>query len=163
MVRRWIFVCIAVEVHKWAYMIQTVLAFDFGLRSTGVAVGNTITGVATPLTTVARKKGEMVWSQIDVLVAQWGPHACVVGLSLNMDGSVQSFHPQLKGFFHQLERRYNIPVFWSDERLSTVRAKEHLFEKGGKKALTKAHIDAESACIILEQWLWTYQQENTEG
>ena len=76
-------------------MIQTVLAFDFGLRSTGVAVGNTITGVATPLTTVARKNGEMVWSQIDVLVDQWGPQACVVGLSLNMDGSVQSFYPQL--------------------------------------------------------------------
>ena len=136
--------------------VQTILAFDFGLRSIGVAVGHTLTGSARGIGVVQRRSGVVQWDKVDHLVAHWGPNALVVGLSLHMDGSPQSFHPQLKHFFSTLESRYSLPVFWADERLSTVEARDYLFAQGGKKALSKENIDAESARIILEQWLSEY-------
>jgi len=130
-----------------------VLGFDFGLKSIGVAVGHTLTGSARGLGAVSVRQGVVAWQSVDRYIADWGPDACVLGLPLHMDGSVQSFHPQLVHFKKTLEGRYNIPVYWQDERLTTVEAKAQIFESGGAKKLTKARIDAKSAEIILRQWL----------
>jgi putative Holliday junction resolvase len=130
-----------------------VLGFDFGLKSIGVAIGHTLTASARGIGVVAVRKGLVDWEVIDRHIAEWGPDACVVGLSLHMDGAFQSFHPQLVHFKKSLESRYAIPVYWQDERLTTVEAKAQLFEAGGAKKLTKARIDAKSAEIILKQWL----------
>ncbi len=134
--------------------IVNLMAFDFGLKQMGVAVGQTITNTARPIDVVAVKAGNADWDKVDALVDDWGPDAFVLGLSLHMNGAKQSFHPQLEFFKKELSRRYKKEVFWSDERLTTVAAREQLFDDGGKRKLTKANIDAKSAEIILEQWLY---------
>ena len=137
------------------------ICFDFGLKYIGVAVGSSLTCSATPLGSVQVKSGEVDWSKVDFFVKEWLPNAFVVGLPLHIDGSPQSFHPQLIHFKKALAARYNKDVFWADERLTTVAAKEELFEAGGRKNLTKEKIDATSAKIILEQWL--FEQENKKN
>lgn len=131
----------------------TVLGFDFGLKQIGVAVGQTVSNNATAIGVVAYRNNSADWAQIDFFVKKWCPNAFVVGMPLHMDGSEQSFQPQLKGFANSLEQRYQRKLYWVDERLTTVAAKEQLFEEGGKRMLTKANIDAKSAEIILQQWM----------
>lgn len=133
--------------------ITTVIGFDFGLKSIGVAVGQTVSCTASPVGAVKVVSGQVDFEAIDDLVAKWGADAFVLGLSLHMDGRLQKFHSQLVGFKKALQKRYGLEVFWSDERLSTVEAKEILYAEGGRKKLTKSNIDAMSAKVILEFWL----------
>ena len=133
--------------------IVTVMSFDFGLKSIGVAVGQVITRTASPVGAVKVISGQVDFASIDDIVAKWGADAFVLGLPLHMDGRLQKFHSQLTQFKKALEARYDLEVFWEDERLSTVAAKEILYNNGGRKKLTKSNIDAMSAKVILEQWL----------
>ena len=133
---------------------DSFICFDFGLKSIGVAYGSSNTMSAKALGAIRVVSGVVAWQDIDSLVSDWAPDCFVVGLSLHMDGSKQSFHSQLVHFKKSLNKRYEKEVFWADERLTTVAAKEELFALGGKKRLTKKNIDATSAKIILEQWLF---------
>lgn len=130
-----------------------VLGFDFGLKSIGVAVGHTLVASARGLGAITVRQGSVDWEAVDRYVSEWAPDACVLGLPLHIDGSLQSFHPQLVHFKKTLESRYKIPVYWQDERLTTVEAKAQLFASGGVKKLTKALVDAKSAEVIVKQWL----------
>lgn len=129
------------------------IAFDFGLRSIGVAVGQTITGTASPLSALKANEGIPDWSQVALIFEEWQPTNLLVGLPLNMDGSEQEITQRAKKFGNRLHGRFGLPVFTHDERLSTVDAKERLFELGGYKKLTKDKVDSVSACLIYETWL----------
>lgn len=132
---------------------ETCISFDFGMKSIGVAIGQTITGTASPLSALKAADGIPDWSLIESLINEWSPHCLLVGTPLNMDGSEQTLTQCARRFAGRLRHKFNINVFEFDERLSTVEAKQKLFELGGFKKLKKDKIDSVSACLIYETWL----------
>lgn len=121
---------------------QSFLAFDYGLKRTGVATGNRITRTATPQSTIAAE-GEARFVQIAARLKEWQPEALVVGVPYHPDGAPHENTARALKFARQLRGRYGMPVFEVDERYSTTEA----HSQGAKDA------DAASACIILEQFL----------
>lgn len=132
--------------------MATVIAFDFGTRSIGAAIGQDITRTARPLCAFKAKDGSPNWQDIEQKLKEWRPDYLVVGLPLNMDGTEQELTLRAKKFANRLHGRFGYQVNLQDERLSTVEAKAHLFESGGYRALNKSNVDAGSAVIILESW-----------
>ena len=132
--------------------MSTYLAFDFGTKSIGVAVGQTITGTAQPLAAIKATDGIPNWDTITALHAQWQPTAMLVGLPLNMDGTEQEMTLRARKFGRRISARCKSQVFEVDERLTTTDAKARLFELGGYKKLSKDKIDSVSACVIFEAW-----------
>ena len=131
---------------------NTVIAFDFGTKSIGVAVGQTITGTARPLAALKAREGIPDWELIAAVFREWQPDYVVVGLPLNMDGTPQLVTNQAKKIANRLHGRFGIRAELHDERLSTVEARANLFADGGYRALGKDKVDSASAVIILESW-----------
>lgn len=131
---------------------KTLMGFDFGTRSIGVAVGQSVTQSASPLAAIPAKQGTPIWEQLDPLVKEWRPEALVVGIPLTLDGTELSVTAVARNFALLLKNRYQQPVFGIDEQLTTRSAKEELFASGGFKALKKTDVDSLSARIILETW-----------
>ena len=121
---------------------QTFLAFDYGLKRTGVASGNTISRTASPQATI-KAEGDARFVQIAARIKEWQPDALVIGVPTHPDGAAHDNTARALKFARQLRGRFNLPVHEVDERYSTTEA--HSF--GAKDA------DAASACIILEQFL----------
>ncbi|GAA0855753.1 Holliday junction resolvase RuvX [Aliiglaciecola litoralis] len=132
---------------------HTLLGFDFGTKSIGVAIGQQITGTASPLDALPAKDGIPDWDKIATIYDQWRPQIVVVGLPLNMDGTKQQVTFAAQKFANRLHAKFKIPVHTFDERLTTVDAKATLFEMGGYKKLSKGKIDSASACLILESYM----------
>jgi putative Holliday junction resolvase len=128
----------------------TVLAFDFGEKHTGVAVGETSLGVAHPLALISTEKALARMDEIAALIAEWNPVQLVVGLPLSMDGSEHELTRRCRRFARQLEARFRLPVALVDERLSSAAAEEALRAagKGGRKH--KLHAHQVAAQIILQ-------------
>lgn len=120
------------------------LAFDFGTKRIGVATGNSLTGTARPLQSIAAT-GDARFAAIAALVAQWEPDALVVGVPYHPDGAPHDNTDRAKRFARQLHGRHRLPVHEVDERYTTTEA-----TAGGA-----ADVDAASAAIILEQYLRT--------
>lgn len=139
---------------------RTLMAFDFGTLSIGVAIGQEITRTARPLTAFKARDGVPDWVQVEKLIQEWQPAVMVVGLPLNMDGSEQPLTARARKFANRLHGRTGIEVVLHDERLSTVEARAGLFERGGYRALKKGQVDAGSAVIILESW---FEQSAHQG
>lgn len=131
---------------------RTVIGFDFGKKYIGVAVGQEITGSATPLGSVKANDGVPHWDNVQSYLKEWQPDYIVVGLPLNMDGTEQQLTLDAKKFGKRLFGRFGIQVQYQDERLTTADAKEQLFARGGYKNLKKDNIDAESAKLIIESY-----------
>ncbi|MFO1413261.1 MAG: Holliday junction resolvase RuvX [Burkholderiales bacterium] len=130
----------------------TVLAFDFGTRRTGVAVGNTLTRGARPLTTVtATDDGERL-AAIGKLVAEWQPQALVVGIPVHADGTPHAMTARAKQFARALEARFALPVAEADERHTTAAAQSALDGSRAGRA-GRAERDALAAQLILQGWL----------
>ncbi|GGI90017.1 Holliday junction resolvase RuvX [Legionella impletisoli] len=129
------------------------LGFDFGYKRIGVAVGQRLTGSASPLPTLPAKQGVPDWLNIESLINQWRPSALIVGLPKTIDNAELYTTAASRRFANQLNKRFSLPVYLEDERLSTKEARAFLFEKGGYRKLSQAEIDSIAACIILEQWL----------
>lgn len=129
------------------------MAFDFGLRRIGVAVGQRLTGCATPLNTLNADQGVPDWRKIQQLLLQWKPEALIVGLPTTLDGKSLYTTPLASDFADELRALSHLPTHLVDERLSTVEARSLLFERGGYRKLKQSEIDSLAACIILEQWL----------
>jgi putative holliday junction resolvase len=121
---------------------QTFLAFDYGLKRTGVAVGNRMLRTATPQVTI-RAQGAAQLAEAEVRVRQWQPDALVVGVPFHPDGASHDNTARAKKFARQLRGRVKLPVFEVDERYSTTEA-----IAGGAR-----DPDAGAACVILEQFL----------
>ncbi len=128
----------------------TVLAFDFGEKFTGVAVGETSIGVAHPLGLITAQGNAARMDEVAALVAEWKPGTLVVGLPLSMDGTEHELTRRCRRFARQLVARFSLPVELVDERLSSAAAEEALREagKGGRKHKLRAH--QVSAQIILQ-------------
>lgn len=133
-------------------MSGTLLAFDFGTKSIGVAVGQRITGTARPLTALKANDGTPDWNLIERLLKEWQPDDVIVGLPLNMDGTEQPLTARARKFANKIHGRFGVSVKLHDERLSTVEARAGLFEHGGFRALNKGSVDSASAVIILESY-----------
>lgn len=132
---------------------RTLLGFDFGMKSIGVAVGQEITGTASPLPAFKADNGIPNWEHIQSIYDEWQPDLVIVGLPLNMDGTHQQVTFAAKKFANRLHAKFKVKVDTSDERLTTVDAKARLFEMGGFKKLSKQTVDSASACLILESWM----------
>jgi RNAse H-fold protein YqgF len=132
---------------------RSLMGFDFGTRSIGVATGQEVTGTASPLTSLKANEGIPDWVQLEKLLKEWQPDLLVVGLPLNMDGTEQEMTVRARKFGQRLHGRFGFQVEFKDERLTTTDAKARLFEQGGYKALGKSRVDAVSAQLILESWM----------
>jgi putative Holliday junction resolvase len=121
---------------------QTFLALDYGLKRTGVAVGNRLLRTATPQATI-HAQGEARLSQVEARVREWRPDALVVGVPFHPDGASHDNTVRARKFARQLRGRLKLPVFEVDERYSTTEA----------LAQGAADADAGAACVILEQFL----------
>jgi putative holliday junction resolvase len=121
---------------------RTFLAFDFGLKRTGVAVGNRLLRSATPQPTI-RAEGAALWPHVEARVREWQPDALIVGVPFHPDGASHENTHRAQKFARQLRGRLRLPVFEVDERYSTT------------EALAQGAVDADAgaACIILEQFL----------
>lgn len=135
---------------------RTILCFDYGTKSIGVAVGSELTGSATLLAALKAKDGIPDWQQIERLIQEWQPQLLLVGLPLNMDGSEQEFTARTRKFANRLHGRFGLPIAYHDERLSTADARSRLFAEGGYRNLSKDKVDSLSAQIIFEGW---YEQQ----
>ncbi len=131
---------------------KTIIAFDFGTGSIGCAVGQEITGTATPLAAFKARDGIPNWDDIGKMLKEWKPDLVIVGLPLNMDGTEQPITHLARKFANRIHGRFGLPIELHDERLTTVEAKSALFEYGGYRALNKGKIDSASAVIILESY-----------
>jgi putative Holliday junction resolvase len=120
-------------------MSQTILAFDFGERRIGVAVGNTITKTSEPLKIIQEKNQKDKFEAIEQLIQEWQPHILVVGLPKHPDGAEHEMTQKAKRFGNQLNGRFKKEVVWVDERYTSVSV------DGGNDAL--------AAQLILQQYL----------
>ncbi|WDI79144.1 Holliday junction resolvase RuvX [Candidatus Purcelliella pentastirinorum] len=130
-----------------------LLAFDFGTKRIGVAVGQTITKTAEPLNLIKIKNNMPDWIKIKKLKKEWEPNLIILGLPLNMNNTEQIFTKKTKKFANNLRNILNIPVELHDERLTTIEAKINILNNLEHKNLKKINIDSYSAVLILESWL----------
>ncbi len=129
-----------------------VLAFDFGTRRIGVAVGAAMLKNARPLTTISAAANAARFEAIGRLIAEWQPARLVVGLPLALDGSEHDMTARCRRFAQQLHGRFRLPVEFADERLSSTAAEARLRAGGHDLRRNKQAIDAEAAAVILQSY-----------
>ena len=128
---------------------MTILAFDYGTRRVGVAVGNTETKVSQALKTIAAPNTDVLFQELESLVKEWQPDQIVVGLPTHPDGSEHEMTAKAKRFGNQLYGRFNLPISWVDERYTSA------VLEGDPQM--HDNLDAHSAALILEQYFAEYQ------
>lgn len=134
------------------FKMATIIAFDYGLASIGVAVGQTVTKTASPLQALKAIQGQPNWDEIKKLLNEWMPDYLVVGLPINMDGEEQEMSIRARKFANRLHGRFGYQVQLKDERFTTAEARSNIYQQVGFKGLKKGSIDSESASLILESW-----------
>jgi putative Holliday junction resolvase len=133
--------------------VSTVICFDFGLARIGIAVGETETGHAHPLTAITEEANTARFAAIEKIFAEWKPALLVVGLPTHMDGSEHAMTVRCRRFANQLHGRYGLPVTLVDERLSSAEAEDRLNDaglQGWRKQ--KPRLDSAAAQILLLQY-----------
>lgn len=134
---------------------KTILAFDYGLRRIGVAVGQDVTGSASPLGVVANREDGVDHQAIAVLIKEWRPSGIVVGMPSHADGSPSDLQESVEAFIEEL-RHYGLDVDTVDERYTSVEAEHALKEAraaGKRGRISKEMIDSAAAVIIAERYL----------
>lgn len=135
---------------------KILLAFDFGLKRIGIALGNTLTSIARPLTTIHAESNEARFAAIAALITEWRPDTLVVGRPLDTAAAVTEMTARAERFGRQLQGRFSLPVKFIDERYSSAVAEDAL--KVGRA--DKHRIDAAAAAIILQAWLDENSSDN---
>lgn len=130
----------------------TVLAFDFGTRRIGVAVGNTLTRTAAPLTTIEIADPDARLAAIAALVGDWAPAQLVVGVPVHADGREHAMTSRARAFARQLERAFALPVAQVDERYTTAIAQQMLDASALPRGRHRAVRDQVAAQVILQSW-----------
>ncbi|OAM31809.1 MULTISPECIES: Holliday junction resolvase RuvX [Eikenella] len=128
----------------------TTLAFDFGETRIGVAQGDAEVGIAHPLATVSGEGNDKKFAAIAALVAEWRPVQFVVGLPFSTDGSEHEMTRLARKFGHRLNGRFGLPVYWADERLTSLYAAELLNQTGLRGHKQKSVLDQVAAQAILQ-------------
>ena len=136
--------------------VQSVMAFDYGLRNVGVAMGNCALNTSQGIGVIKARGGVPNWDNIASLLKEWQPDLVVVGLPLNMDGTESEMSRRATKFSRQLEGRFGVKVALIDERLSSREAKLQAREAGHRGDYNSDPIDALAAEIILQDWLNTH-------
>lgn len=131
---------------------RTALGFDFGEKRIGVAVGQTVTRTASPLTTLSARHGQPDWTVLGRLINEWQPDCLVLGMPSTADGNPHPMAEPIARFGRRLSGRFHKPVAFVDERLSSYAA-EDLARRSGRG------IDAHAAQQILETWLVEYADQ----
>lgn len=134
---------------------RTILAFDFGLRRIGVAIGQDVTGSASPVGVVANRDSGVDHEAIAALIREWRPTSLVVGMPAHADGSPSEIQVPVRAFIDELER-YGLPIDTVDERYTSVEAERVLKEAraaGTRGRLSKEMIDSAAAVFIAERYL----------
>lgn len=129
----------------------TVLAFDFGEKRIGVAVGDMAVRIAHPLATIDAEDNQRRFSEIHKLIADWRPARLVVGLPMHSDGTEHELSRLSRRFAQRLEGRFGLPVSLVDERFTSVAAESRLRESGVRNMVKT--LDAAAASEILQSWL----------
>jgi putative Holliday junction resolvase len=141
----------------------TYLAFDFGEKRIGVAVGEWPLGLAHPLKTIRSERTDERFSAIAALIAEWKPAGLVVGLPVALDGSPHAMTARCTRFANQLRGRFRIPVDYADERLSSAEAEERLRESGYNARGAKEYLDAVAAQVILQSFFQRISENPTDS
>ena len=139
-----------------------VLAFDFGEKRIGVAVGEYELTQAHPLTTIRSEVNRERFSTISALIEEWKPATLVVGLPVALDGSPHEMTARCTRFANQLRGRFGVPVAYAEERLSSVEAEEKLRGSGLDSRNARTHIDEIAAQIILQSYFEHLPKDRTE-
>ena len=136
-------------------MAETILAFDYGLRRIGVAVGQDVTASASPLGTIANGENGVDHRRIQALISEWQPTPLVVGMPSHADGSPGAITAAVEAFVEELGQ-YGLPVRTVDERYSSVeagRVLKNARKQGSRGRISKQDIDAAAAVFIAERYL----------
>ena len=131
---------------------QTLLAFDYGLRHIGVAVGQTLISSSNPAGIVRARDGVPDWNAVAKLIKEWQPQLLLVGLPLNMDGTDSPMSLRARKFSRQLQEKHKVAVEMVDERLSSFAAILARKEAQSSIDFGRDTVDAEAACIILQDY-----------
>jgi putative Holliday junction resolvase len=131
----------------------TVLAFDYGERRIGVAVGSTAVGIAHPLEVIEQGAGVSGWERIAALYTEWKPVCAVVGLPVRDDDRKHELHEAVHAFALELMRRFGVPVRFVDERFTSSEAALQLRDAGIHGRQQKQHLDQLAATSILQDYL----------
>lgn len=137
---------------RYPEITGTVMAFDFGEKRIGVAIGETLLKGAHAQSTINSDLNEVRFNTIAQLISEWKPQLLIVGLPTHMDGSEHQLTQLCKKFAQRLEGRFNLPVMMVDERLSSAEASQQLSDAGIKGREQKTMIDAMAAQIILQSY-----------
>ena len=134
---------------------ETILGFDFGERRIGVAVGNTLTGGASPVTIIEATESQIRFAQLGRLIAQWCPDRLVVGRPTHSDGKPLPVTARCERFARQLQGRFGKPVHLVNENYSTTsaRALDDEARTGYRGRASREDEDAAAAAIVLQHWL----------
>ena len=130
----------------------TVLAFDFGEKRIGVAVGDVHVRIAHPLSTISAEDNATRFAEIAKLVSEWQPARLIVGLPMHADGAEHEVSRLARRFAHRLEGRFGVPTVLVDERFTSRAAESRLRESGARERDLGATLDAYAAREILEAW-----------
>ena len=123
-----------------------IIAFDYGEKKIGVAVGQTSTNTSSPLKVIFNNHGKVNWDEINLLLNEWNPDLIILGKPLNMDGTESEVMKKVDKFYNNLMKIYKAKYEYVDERLTTFEAKEIL--KDNKAEL----VDANAAKILIDNW-----------
>ncbi len=124
----------------------TVMAFDYGTRRIGVAIGNSVTKAGQPIKTIAENGEDARFRVIETLILEWQPNQLVVGMPCHPDGAAHEMSAKAKRFGNQLHGRFHLPVDWVDERYTSA------VLEGNPEM--RDNLDAQSAALILEQYFY---------
>ena len=127
------------------------MAFDYGLRNIGIAIGQNVTKSASTFYAIKAKEGVPDWTKLDSIVEEWEPGLFIVGEPFNMDGTKSEFQKKTVKFSSGLKKRYGVEIQMVDERLTTKEAKDRM-ESESNILKTSANKHSISAQIILEDW-----------
>jgi len=137
--------------------MNTIMAFDYGSKRIGVAIGQQLTATTRPLDTVAVRQNKPDWDHISRLLQAWQPDLLLIGLPLTEDGGEQEMSIAARRFANRLNGRYQLPVELVDERYSSMAAEEIVIDKRRngrlKKSKAKQAVDQIAAELIIQTWL----------
>lgn len=130
----------------------TILAFDYGEKRIGIAIGDTLLKLAHPLQTVAAEDNATKFARIGEVIKEWQPALLVVGLPMSLEGEAHAMTALAQKFAQRLEGRFQLPVAMMDERLTSAEASQSLAQAGVRGRSQKQHLDQVAAQTILQSF-----------
>ena len=131
-----------------------IIAFDYGEKKIGVAVGQTSTNTSSPLQIIFNKDNKTNWISISSLLDEWKPDLILLGKPLNMDGSESEIMKKVDKFYKELKSIYDADIEFVDERLTTFEAREILKDE------KHDDVDAHAAKILIDNWFDINREKN---